>query len=84
MIHELFVIWLPTVASAVAVFIVSSVIHMATKWHANDTMRLPNEDAVANLLRDNLEDDSCGVSGIPQNPFVPDRKRKIIVSRLAK
>ena len=52
MINELFVIWLPTLASAVAVFIVSSIIHMATKWHANDTKQLPNEDAVGNLLRD--------------------------------
>jgi hypothetical protein len=52
MLHEFVVIWLPTIASAIAVFIISSVIHMATKWHANDTMRLPNEDAVANLVRD--------------------------------
>jgi len=52
MIHELYVIWLPTLVSAVAVFIISSIMHMATRWHANDTMRLPNEDAVANLVRD--------------------------------
>jgi hypothetical protein len=42
---------LPTVLSAVLVFIVSSLIHMLTPWHANDFSRLPNEDAVLTALR---------------------------------
>lgn len=44
-------LWLPIVLSAVAVFVLSSVIHMATPWHRNDYPRLPNEDAVADALR---------------------------------
>lgn len=43
-------LWLPTLLSAVAVFIVSSLIHMLLRWHRNDQSRLPNEDAVAEAL----------------------------------
>jgi len=43
--------WLPTLASAVAVFIASSIIHMVLPWHKNDYPRLPNEDAVMDALR---------------------------------
>jgi len=42
---------LPTLLSAVLVFLVSSVIHMFTKWHAGDFSSLPNEDAVLSALR---------------------------------
>ncbi|HXD74953.1 MAG TPA: hypothetical protein VN628_14490 [Vicinamibacterales bacterium] len=42
---------LPALLSAVLVFIVSSIIHMATPWHAGDFSRLPNEDAVLAALR---------------------------------
>lgn len=44
-------LWLPILLSAVAVFLASSIIHMATPWHAGDFRSLPNEDAVANALR---------------------------------
>ena len=44
-------LWLPILLSAVAVFILSSIIHMATPWHKNDYPKLPNEDAVADALR---------------------------------
>jgi hypothetical protein len=44
-------LWLPILVSSVFVFILSSVIHMALKYHANDFRRLPNEDAVADALR---------------------------------
>jgi hypothetical protein len=43
--------WLPILLSAVAVFIVSSVIHMITPWHKNDFPRLANEDAALDALR---------------------------------
>lgn len=42
---------IPIVVAAVFVFIASSIIHMATPWHAGDYKRVPNEDAVAASLR---------------------------------
>ena len=44
-------LWLPILASAVAVFIASSLIHMVLPWHKNDYPRLANEDAVMDALR---------------------------------
>ena len=38
-------LWLPILLSAVAVFLVSSVIHMMSPWHKSDYPRIPNEDA---------------------------------------
>jgi hypothetical protein len=42
---------LPILVSAVAVFLVSGFLHMATPWHHSDFKKLPNEDAVADALR---------------------------------
>ncbi len=44
-------LWLPIVLSAVIVFVVSSVIHMALPWHKSDYAKIPNEDAVCDALR---------------------------------
>lgn len=44
-------LWLPILLSAVFVFLVSSVIHMAPLWHKHDYPRMPNEDAVRDALR---------------------------------
>ena len=44
-------LWLPIVLSAVAVFVVSSVIHMMLGYHAGDFRTLPAEDAVMEALR---------------------------------
>ncbi len=44
-------LWLPILLSAVAVFIVSSLIHMATPWHKGDYRPLPKEDEVMAALR---------------------------------
>src|SRR5688572_26630549 len=44
-------LWLPILLSAVIVFVVSSIIHMASPWHKNDYPRVPNEDQVRNALR---------------------------------
>jgi len=41
---------LPIVVSAVAVFVLSMVIHM-TPWHKRDYIRLPDEDGVLKALR---------------------------------
>src|SRR5438552_2298313 len=42
---------LPALLAAVLVFVLSSLIHMLTPWHAGDFLRVPNEDAVLAALR---------------------------------
>ena len=44
-------LWLPIVVSAVVVFIVSSIIHMALGYHASDFGRLPREEDVRAAIR---------------------------------
>jgi len=44
-------LWLPILLSAVAVFLVSSVIHMVFQYHKNDFVKLPSEDEVMDDLR---------------------------------
>lgn len=44
-------LWLPIVAAAVAVFLVSSLVHMVLKWHSSDYRELPNEDEAREVLR---------------------------------
>jgi hypothetical protein len=44
-------LWLPIVLSAVFVFVVSSVIHMALPIHKKDMKRLPDEDKVLSAMR---------------------------------
>ncbi len=43
--------WLPILLSVVAVFVASSVIHMASPWHKGDYPKMTNEDAVMDALR---------------------------------
>ncbi len=43
-------LWLPILASAVAVFIVSSVIHMALRYHNTDFRAFPDEAAARRAL----------------------------------
>ena len=44
-------LWVPILLSAVLVFIVSSIIHMALPWHRGDMKRLPAEDEVMEAIR---------------------------------
>ncbi len=44
-------LWVPILLSAVIVFVVSSLIHMASPWHKSDYPKLPNEDRVMDVLR---------------------------------
>jgi len=44
-------LWLPTLLSAVAVFIASSIIHMLLKYHSKDVAPVPNEDRVMDAVR---------------------------------
>ena len=44
-------LWLPILLSAVAVFIISSIIHMVLQYHKNDFVKLPSEEPVMGDLR---------------------------------
>ena len=44
-------LWLPILLSAVIVFVVSSIIHMAPLWHRGDYPALPDQDRVMDALR---------------------------------
>jgi hypothetical protein len=44
-------LWLPVVVAAVAVWIVSAILHMALKYHMADYKKLPDEETVAGALR---------------------------------
>jgi hypothetical protein len=44
-------LWMPILFSAVAVFILSSVIHMVLPYHRTDYGKLPSEDAVMDAMR---------------------------------
>lgn len=47
---SLFCLWLPILLSAIAVFIVSSIIHMFLGYHSKDFDKLENEDQVMDDL----------------------------------
>ena len=44
-------LWLPILLSAVFIFIVSSVIHMAPLWHKSDFAALPDQEKAIIALR---------------------------------
>ena len=44
-------LWLPILLAAVLVFVASSLVHMVLKWHNSDYHKLPNEDAVRDVIR---------------------------------
>lgn len=44
-------LWLPILLSAVIVFVVSSIIHMALPWHKGDYPKYADEDRVLDALR---------------------------------
>lgn len=48
---ELSALLVPVVVSAVFIFIASSIIHMATPWHRDDYLKLPNEEAYRAAVR---------------------------------
>src|SRR2546426_4959751 len=43
-------LWVPVIVSAVVVFVGSSILHMALRYHRADIKALPNEDAVRDAL----------------------------------
>ncbi len=44
-------LWLPTLLSAVIVFIASTIMHMVLPYHHNDLRKVPKEDEVMEALR---------------------------------
>ena len=44
-------LWMPILVSAIALFIVSSLIHMVLKWHKSEYGKLANEDEVRAAIR---------------------------------
>jgi hypothetical protein len=44
-------LWIPILLSAVLVFLVSFLVHMVFKYHANDMRRFPDEDAFLDAFR---------------------------------
>src|SRR5919108_5229939 len=44
-------LWLPILVSTVAVFVVSSILHMTPLWHKSDYPRYSDEDRVLDALR---------------------------------
>lgn len=44
-------LWIPIVVSAIAVFLVSSIIHMVLPWHRDEYPRVPDEEGVLDALR---------------------------------
>jgi hypothetical protein len=56
-------LWLPVVVSAVAVFVVSSILHMLLKYHRADYKKLSDEEAVRQAIRQGTS--GPGVYAIP-------------------
>lgn len=54
-------LWLPILLSAVLVFILSSLIHMVLGYHTKDFRKVPDEDALADMLRK---------SGVPAGSYM--------------
>lgn len=73
-------LWLPTLLSAVVVFILSGLLHMALKfWHLRDNKGFANEDDVAAAVRKGAP--AAGMYMLPfctaENANTPEMKRKL-------
>jgi hypothetical protein len=60
-------LWLPVLVSAVAVWLVSSILHMVLRYHRADYKKLPAEEAVAQTVRE-----AGPAPGVYFIPYVPD------------
>lgn len=75
-------LWLPVVVSAVAVWLVSSVLHMALKYHKADYKPLSNEDAVGEAIRKGSP--SPGLYHMPYMADMKEMKDPATVAKFAK
>jgi hypothetical protein len=62
-------LWLPVIVSAIVVFVASSVMHMALKYHKADYKGLPNEEAALEVLGKGNP-----APGLYFFPYCPDHK----------
>jgi hypothetical protein len=74
MTAELVSFALPILVSAVLVFIVSSILHLAVPWHRNDYPKIPNEERALEALR---------LLAIPPGDYMVPNPDDPQVSRLA-
>ena len=75
-------LWVPVIVSAVVVFVASSILHMAIKYHQADYKPLPNEDAVREAIaRGNL---APGVYVTPHCPDMKQMKEPAIMAKFEK
>lgn len=75
-------LWMPIVLSAVLVFIMSSIIHMALGYHKNDFASVPNEAAATDALRAlNL---SAGDYMLPRPNSMAEMKDPAFIERMTK
>jgi hypothetical protein len=63
-------LWVPVIVSAVVVFVASSILHMALKYHKADYRPLPDEDPVRQALSK-----SDPAPGLYVTPFCSDMKQ---------
>ena len=72
-------LWLPIVLSAVFIFVLSSVIHMALPWHKHDYKKLPDEDKIRDALRPfDVPAGDYMMPGYPaDHPNSPENKAKL-------
>ncbi|MHC4990116.1 MAG: hypothetical protein ACYTGC_03970 [Planctomycetota bacterium] len=73
-------LWLPIVLSAVFVFILSSVFHIALPTHRSDYKKMKNEDAVLEALRSNGVEPGCYMfpnAGSMKEAGTPEMQEKL-------
>lgn len=72
-------LWLPILAAAVLVFIASSVVHMALRYHKTDYTQLPDEESArATLGKQNL---NPGLYFIPYCPDMKDMAKPEVIKK---
>lgn len=75
-------VWLPVVVSAVAVWLLSSVVHMVLKYHRADHRPLPDEEGVAAALRQ--DPPSPGVYVLPYCADMSEMKDPAFLEKYSK
>jgi hypothetical protein len=75
-------LWIPILASAVVVFVVSSIIHMVLPYHRNDLLKVPKENEMMEALRG--FDLPPGDYGIPHPGSMEGMKNAEFVEKMKK
>ena len=75
-------LWIPVIVSTIAVFLGSSIIHMALKYHKADYKSLPQEEAVREALR--KADAAPGIYFTPYCADMKEMKNPEVMEKYAK